>query len=475
MFIQSSRCQFHCSLPFIVTFCLIQVVTSLNPPSITSTSPQSIINHCTTATRQYGHLQVIPLSFFLISSHQKSRCLNPKSYFLLLILLSGDIHLNPGPPSQFNICALNIRSLTNQLHYTALADLALTHHINLFALSETWVTPSTTFSELSEATPPEFSLISTPRLVSPTNQKKKIAGGGTAFLIHDSSTIVSTSSEIFKSFELSSITIKLLKSKLTVFNIYRNHYQTNTSTHDPVSFSDFLIDFQTFISTAATTPHDFLVTGDFNIHTDNHSYLHSQQFLSLLNNANLTQHVNFPTHQAGHTLDLVITTKDSTLSPTITHSLVSPSDHFPIFTSLVISPPSPPPLTKHFFRCIKSINLNNFIRDIRTSRLITHPPTNLSDLVECYNLTLSNILNKHAPLKSKLLRPKPSNPWFTPALQKLKSNRRHLEKIWSRTHSTFDLKLLKSATNHYHTSIIKAKKLYNSTLLSSNLTNPKKL
>ena len=29
------------------------------------------------------------------------------------------------------------------------------------------------FSELSEATPPEFSLISTPRPVSPTNQKKK--------------------------------------------------------------------------------------------------------------------------------------------------------------------------------------------------------------------------------------------------------------------------------------------------------------
>ena len=425
--------------------------------------------------KQHGQLQIIPLSFFLISSHPKSRCLYPKSYFLLLILLSGDIHLNPGPTPQFNICTLNIRSLTNQLHYTALSDLALTHNINLFALSETWVTPSTTFSELSEATPPEFSLISTPRPVSQTNQKKKIVGGGTAFLIHDSSTIVSTSSEIFKSFELSSITIKLLKSKLTVFNIYRNHYQTNTSTHDPVPFSDFLIDFQTFISTAATTPHEFLITGDFNIHTDNHSDLHSQQFLSLLNNANLTQHVNFPTHQAGHTLDLVITTKDSTLSPTITHSLVSPSDHFPIFTSLVISPPSPPPLTKHFFRCIKSINLNNFIRDVRTSRLITHPPTNLSDLVECYNLTLSNILNKHAPLKSKLLRPKPSNPWFTPALQKLKSTRRHLEKIWSRTHSTFDLKLLKSATNHYHTSIIKAKKLYNSTLLSSNLTNPKKL
>ena len=155
----------------------------LQPPQLHHN--QSPTTTHATATRKYGHLQVIPLSFFLISSRQKSRCLYPKSYFLL-ILLSGDIHLNPGPPSQFNICTLNIRSLTNQLHYTGLADLALTHHINLFALSETWVTPSTTFSELSEATPPEFSLISTPRPVSPTNQKKKIVGGGTAFLNSDS-------------------------------------------------------------------------------------------------------------------------------------------------------------------------------------------------------------------------------------------------------------------------------------------------
>ena len=163
MFIQSSRCHFHCSLPFIVTFCLIHVVTSLNPPSITTTSQQSIINNTTSLPPVNTVIFKSYLChFFLISSHQKSCCLYPKSYFLFLILLSGDIHLNPGPTSQFNICTLNIRSLTNQLHYTALADLAHTHNINLFALSETWVTPSTTFSEHSEATPPEFSLISTP-------------------------------------------------------------------------------------------------------------------------------------------------------------------------------------------------------------------------------------------------------------------------------------------------------------------------
>ena len=71
---------------------------------------------------------------------------------------------------------------------------------------------------------------------------KKNVRGGTASLIHDSSTIVSTSSEI-QSFEISSSTIKLLKSKLTAFNIYRNHYQIKTLIHDPVPFFDFLIDF----------------------------------------------------------------------------------------------------------------------------------------------------------------------------------------------------------------------------------------
>ena len=170
----------------------------------------------------------------------------------------------------------------------------------------------------------------------------------------------------------------------------------------------------------------------------------------------------------------MITSKDSSLSPSISHSLVSPSDHYPIFTSFPILPSPSPPLTKHYFRCLKSINIGNFLRDLRTSGLITRPPSNLSDLIDCYNLTLSSLLNKHAPLKSKLIRPK-TNPWFTPALNKLKSARHNLEKLWFRSHSALDLQLLRSATNHYHSAIIKAKKLYNSSLISTHINNPKKL
>ena len=54
--------------------------------------------------------------------------------------------------------------------------------------------------------------------------------------------------------------------------------------------------------------------------------------------------------------------------------------------------------------------------------------------------------------------------WFTFAFKNLKSARCHLEKIWSHSHFTFNLKLLWYATYHYiqSCSIIKAQELYNS-------------
>ena len=124
---------------------------------------------------------------------------------------------------------------------------------------------------------------------------------------------------------------------------------------------------------------------------------------------------------------------------------------------------------------MKSININKFNQNILSSKLVTNPPSNISDLVDSYNNTLSSLLNIHAPLKTKLIRPKHANPWYTSPLHKLKTGCRRLEKSWNNSHSLLDLQILKSATNHYHRAIIKAKQIYNSSLISSNLTNPKKL
>ena len=78
--------------------------------------------------------------------------------FILLLLLSGDIELNPGPTasgstSQFSICSLNIRSLANQDHLIYLHDIAESHKFNCFCLTETWLSSNTTPSEYGSLPP----------------------------------------------------------------------------------------------------------------------------------------------------------------------------------------------------------------------------------------------------------------------------------------------------------------------------------
>ena len=462
---------FHPSFMLTCCFIILLCATKFHHSSLSSSLAS--FNEYDTATAHYSHLNVVSISFFFTSP--RTNCHRIKSCSIaLLLILCGDIQLNPGPTNTFNVCTLNIRSLLNPLKFTAISDLANSRQIDLFALTETWITSSSTSAQLIDATPPGFTLISFPRHTPTSLKQSHIIGGGTAFLVREPAIFLSSPTQTFKSFEMSSVTLKLLRSKLTVFNVYRPPPAT-TKTRKPVPFPHFLTDLHSFLSFAATTPHEFLITGDFNLHLDNPNDSQVKQFLTALDSTNLTQHVSFPTHQGLHTLDLVITATSSSLLPVIDHSPVSPSDHFPIFSTLAISPLPPPSTSAFSFRCLKSISITKLTRDILNSRLITHPPTNLSDLIDSYNTTLSSLLDKHAPLKIKTIRAKPPNLWFTSSLSKLKSARRHLEKVWLRTRSSDDLKPFRTATNSYHSAIIHAKKDFNSKLISSTSAYPRKL
>ena len=165
-----------------------------------SSSYSSSLNQ-NTSTGQFGFLNVIPMSFILTSSKSSLRRAQSSTLIILLgLLLSGDIQLNPGPVSNtFNVCTLNIRSLLNPMNFTAIFDLAQSRHVDLLALTETWITSSATSAELRNATPPGFSLISCPR-PAPTNLTSHIVGGGTAFLVREPAHIVNTPSHKSSSF-----------------------------------------------------------------------------------------------------------------------------------------------------------------------------------------------------------------------------------------------------------------------------------
>jgi len=53
-----------------------------------------------------------------------------------------------------------------------------------------------------------------------------------------------------------------------------------------------------------------VISGDFNIHVDDPTNRHAQQFHELLDAFDLRQNVQHPTHRGGQTLDLVISRRD---------------------------------------------------------------------------------------------------------------------------------------------------------------------
>ena len=75
----------------------------------------------------------------------------------------------------------------------------------------------------------------------------------------------------------------------------------------------FFTEFSILLEDLITSPHQLLLSGDFNFHVDDASNLNAMKVLDLITSADLRQHINGPTHHLGHTLDLLITRSDDKL------------------------------------------------------------------------------------------------------------------------------------------------------------------
>ena len=119
-------------------------------------------------------LDAIPISLLTrISTRISQRLTSPYNDTTLLIsfilLLSGDIHVNPGPSTHIQFAHLNTRSISTVTadldKPTILKEFIADENIEILALSETWLPPSPLPSTLASITPPNFSLIHYPRPV----------------------------------------------------------------------------------------------------------------------------------------------------------------------------------------------------------------------------------------------------------------------------------------------------------------------
>ena len=69
----------------------------------------------------------------------------------------------------------------------------------------------------------------------------------------------------------------------------------------------FFEDLSNVIERNITSRNELLILGDFNIESDTINTPEAQTLGDFLDLINLQNHVTFPTHNKGHTLDLVLT------------------------------------------------------------------------------------------------------------------------------------------------------------------------
>ncbi|VDI39828.1 DNA polymerase beta [Mytilus galloprovincialis] len=116
---------------------------------------------------------------------------------------------------------------------------------------------------------------------------------------------------------------------------------TDSLSHGDAKFMEW----SEFLDGLVVIPNELLITGDLNFHLDNVNASDTRKFNETLLDHGLVQHVQGPTHNKGHTLDVVIT-KDNSIIVQTSPSIKDPclidqngnlsGDHLALFTSLKI-------------------------------------------------------------------------------------------------------------------------------------------
>ena len=344
-----------------------------------------------------------------------------------------------------------------------LIDYIIEHDLHFVALTETWLSNSDKHKKtIGDLTPSGYDIFQAPR--------PNRTGGGVALIYKN--TIKCDNTYVFNSSTFESfccdLTFKGTSTPVKLVVVYRPRYsKKNRST-----VNMFLDEFASHLTTLISSQCKILIVGDFNFHFDVADDPDTVKLQDLLETCNMIQFIKEPTHISGHTLDLVVTRSSDDLIHSVEVGTFF-SDHNAVHCKLKLMKPSHPK-NQVTYRKLKMIDHAHFTRDIRESNLITNPKSDLSGLIDQYNETLRTILEKHAPLKSKTVTLRPSNPWYNENITEAKKKRKRLERRWRKTRLQIDRDLFKAQRDLANSLINKAKSSYYKDKIV-NCTNSKEL
>lgn len=392
------------------------------------------------------------------SSHGNQRSYSEKNR---IRITTHQMHIDPSSHKKLlRFANVNARSVKNKT--ASIVDHVLGRKIDVCVITETWLKDKDTVS-IAALSPPGYSFKSFPR------QSNRL-GGGTGVMFNNNFKVSLVDGGEKRSFEFSEWNFIGTNRTIKTVAVYRPPY----SQAHPVSPSVFFEEFSTFLESIVMCSEVLLITGDFNFHLDDSSDGDAKKFIDLLETFGLIQHVMVPTHTSDHILDLLISRASNDINIRSVQTTFYISDH--CFVECSLSIPRPNLTMKEIqFRKMKQINLEAFKTDITSSNLCNVPWSSLDDLVECYDVTLSRILEKHAPLQRRVVVVRPRVPWFNEELKHLKAKRRKLEKKMLKSKRRRDRDAYRSICNKYSAKLNNAKHKHYSELIDQCSGDSRKL
>ena len=127
------------------------------------------------------------------------------------------------------------------------------------------------------------------------------------------------------------------------------------------------------------------------------------------------------------------------------------------------------------YRKMKAINLTSFSTDIENSDLYTSQERLLEESVTQYYDVLGDLLEKHAPLKTKWLTIRPAAPWVNDDILSARKERRRMERRWRLSRLTVDLEIFMNQRDIVKKMIYTAKSEFYANQIKDQAGNPKAL
>ena len=220
-----------------------------------------------------------------------------------------------------------------------------------------------------------------------------------------------------------------------------------------LDFKQFLADFTIHIQPIITKNTNIL--GNLNIHVNNTTLKSSILFNSTLITNSLQQHIKFPTHVHGNTLDLIITRNNSHITSNYSCSKLI-SDHYAI-KFLINSVTPKRPRKTITYRKLSLINDIDFSYDLH---LKLSEQSTLQSL-ENLNTSLISTLNANAPTKTTTINERSNNEWYTNECAEHKRLLSKHEKLYRKSLSSNDLKNYRNLQHEHNLMLFLAKSEYN--------------